>query len=210
MLKILPDALQRLSRRLVGGPIEQCVKAMQVIQELGLADQLRSVLVPMCAHPNPRVRSKAVMVLGEVPAASEVLLEKVINDNDPRVRANAIEVLESRLQEAYVPLLAERARSSHNRERANAIKALGKMKVGTAVGQLMNMMRDQRSEHRISALWALRQIGWWQLLGEVGRLAKEDDNLRVRRYALTILRNVAESVQLQKNSALASERRKVV
>jgi HEAT repeat protein len=211
MLKILPDAIQRLSRRLTGGPIEQCVKAMQIIQELGLAEQLRSVLVPMCAHSNPRVRSKAVMVLGEVPAASDVLLEKVINDNDPRVRANAIEVLESHLQESYVPLLTERARSSHNRERANAIKAMGKMKVATAVGQLMNMMRDQRSEHRISALWALRQIGWWQLLGEVGRLAKEDQNLRVRRYALTILRSVAESVQSQKASALATtQRRKAV
>ena len=46
------------------------------------------------------------------------------------------------------------------------------------------MLRDQRSEHRISALWALRQIGWWQLINEVGRLAKEDANLRVRRYAM--------------------------
>jgi hypothetical protein len=35
-------------------------------------------------------------------------------------------------------------------------------------------------------------------VGEVGRLAKEDDNLRVRRYALTILRSVAEIVQSQK------------
>ena len=54
------------------------------------------------------------------------------------------------------------------------------------------MLRDERPEHRISALWALRQIGWWQLLTEVGRLAKSDGNLRVRRYALTILRGIAE------------------
>jgi HEAT repeat protein len=201
MLKILPDALQRLSRRLSGGPIEQNVKAMQVVQELGLAEQLRSVLMPMCSHPNAHVRSKAVMVLGDVPAASDVLLEKVLNDTDPRVRANAIEVLESRMHDSYVPLLAERARSSHNRERANAIKALGKMKVATAVNQLTNMLHDNRSEHRISALWALRQIGWWQLISEVGRLAKEDDNMRVRRYALTILRGVAELVQQKKSGA---------
>jgi HEAT repeat protein len=200
MLKILPDALQRLGRRLSSGPTEHIVKAMQIVQELGLAEQLRNVLMPLCSHANAHVRSKAVMVLGDVPAASEVLLEKVLNDTDPRVRANAIEVLESRLQESYVPLLAERARSSHNRERANAIKALGKMKVATAVNQLTNMLHDNRSEHRISALWALRQIGWWQLITEVGRLAKGDDNMRVRRYALTILRSVAELVQQQKKS----------
>src|SRR5207253_529554 len=101
-----------------------------------------ATLLPLCEHPNARVRSKAVMVVGDMPAASEVLLEKVINDSDPRVRANAIEVLESHMEDSYVPLLAERARSSHNRERANAIKALGKMKVATASNQLMGMLRD--------------------------------------------------------------------
>ena len=57
------------------------------------------------------------------------------------------------------------------------------------------MLRDTRPEHRISALWALKQIGWWQLLDEVGRLAKQDTNLRVRRYALAVLRGVAETMQ---------------
>jgi hypothetical protein len=74
------------------------------------------------------------------------------------------------------------------------------MRVGTVAAQLAGMLRDERSEHRISGLWALRQIGWWQLLSDVGRLAKEDQNLRVRRYALGILRSVAEMAeQRQKN-----------
>jgi HEAT repeat protein len=138
-------------------------------------------------------------VLGDVPAVEpDVLLDKVLNDQDARVRANAIEVLESKRRTEYVPLVAQRARSSHNRERANAIKAMHKMKVGTASTSLLAMLRDDRSEHRISALWALRQIGWWQLLNEVGRLAKEDPNLRVRRYAMGVLRNVAELMQAQK------------
>jgi hypothetical protein len=64
------------------------------------------------------------------------------------------------------------------------------------------MLRDSRSEHRISALWALRQIGWWALLNEVGRLAKEDNNLRVRRYALGVLRNAAELFNAAKGRAV--------
>ena len=63
---------------------------------------------------------------------------------------------------------------------------------------LVGMLRDDRPEHRISALWALRQIGWWELLNEVGRLAKEDGNLKVRRYALGVLRGVAELMQARK------------
>ena len=129
-----------------------------------------------------------------------MILEKVLNDADPRVRANAIEVLEAKRSVQYVPLLTQRARSAHNRERANAIKAMHRLRVSTASTQLLSMLRDERPEHRISALWALRQIGWWQLVNEVGRIAKDDTNLRVRRYALTVLRNVADTLAASKGN----------
>jgi hypothetical protein len=50
-------------------------------------------------------------------------------------------------------------------------------------------------------MWALRELGWWQMLGEVGRLAKEDGNLRVRRYALGVLRAVAELAAAEKGKS---------
>src|SRR5690606_15571333 len=87
-----------------------------------------------------------------------------------------------------------RSKQAHNRERANAIKALARMHVGTASSQLLFMLQDERSEHRISAMWALRQIGVWALLGEVGKIAKQDGDTKVRRYAVTLLRGIAEMV----------------
>ncbi len=199
MMKLLPDAVQRLGRRLTSGPIEQRLKAMQVAQDLDLGDALKSHLLPLCQHPHPKVRSKAVSILSELASVPPgALLDKALNDADPRVRANAIEVLEARRSAEYVPLLVERARSTNSRERANAIKAMSRMKVATASTQLLAMLRDERPEHKISALWTLRQIGIWQLLNEVGRLAKEDQNLRVRRYALGVLRQVATAVQSEK------------
>jgi HEAT repeat protein len=138
-------------------------------------------------------------LLGEVPAlASDAILERVLTDTDARVRANAIEVLESKKEVQFLPMLAQRARSAHNRERANAIKAMHRMRVGTASNQLLGMLRDQRPEHRISAMWALRQTGIWQLLNEVGRIAKQDENLRVRRYALSVIKSAVEAVQASK------------
>jgi HEAT repeat protein len=200
MLKILPDALQRLGRRLTDGPVEQRVKAMQVAQELGVADALRQTLVQLCTDPNPKLRSKAVSVVGLVESVpADVLVDRLVNDADARVRANSIEALEAKGDRQFVPVLAQKARDAGTaRERANAVKALHTMKVSTASGQLMLMLRDERPEHRISALWALRQIGWWALLNEVGRIAKQDTNHRVRRYALGVLRNVAEMVQAQR------------
>lgn len=201
MLKLLPDAGQRLARRLAAGPVEQRLKALQVAQELGLADALREAVTALASHPHPKVRSKAVSVLGETPSASiDLLMEKVLNDSDARVRANAIEVLEARKEPQFIPLLAERAKQSHNRERANAIKALNKMKVGNIGPALLTMLQDQRAEHRISAMWALKQMGWWKLLQEVGRIAKEDGNPRVRRYAIVVLKGVAEMVHATKEA----------
>jgi len=197
MFKILPDGLQRLQRRLTDGPVEQRVKAMQMAQELGVAEALRETLIQLCNDPNPKLRSKAVSVLGGVESVpADVLVDRLVNDADARVRANTIEALEAKGDRQFVPVLAQRARDGATaRERANAVKALHTMKVSTASGQLMSMLRDERPEHRVSALWALRQIGWWQLLGEVGRLAKSDTNLKVRRYALAVLRGVAEMAQ---------------
>jgi hypothetical protein len=78
-------------------PVEQRVKAMQIVQELGLGETMRTALLPLCSHPNARVRSKAVGVLGEVnTVGAELIVEKVLHDSDPRVRANAIEVLEAK------------------------------------------------------------------------------------------------------------------
>jgi HEAT repeat protein len=199
MLKLLPDAALRLERRLGSGLVEQRIKALQIVQDLELVELLRESILPLCGNPNVKIRSKAVAVLGELSAAPPpAVMDRMLADADPRVRSNAIEVLEAREQTQYIPLLAERARSNHHRERANAIKALHRLKVANAGNALVAMLRDPRPEHRIAAMWALREMQCWHLLSEVGRLAKEDGNMRVRRYALNVLRSVAERVQQEK------------
>lgn len=201
LLKLLPDTKDRLARRLSTGNVEQRVKALQIARELELVDSLKLQILPLCAHQNPRVRSKAVMVLGAVGAAAvDVLIEKVAHDKDARVRANAIEVMEQRSNTKFVPLLTERARLGNNRERANAVKALHSMKVGIAAAQLLQMLRDERAEHRISALWALRKVGWWRLVSEVARIAREDANLKVRQYAMGVLQSAAGTEKLMRDA----------
>jgi HEAT repeats/HEAT repeat len=204
MLKILPDAVQRLQRRLVGGSVEQRLKAMQITQELGLAERMRGALIQMVSDPHPRVRSKAVSAVGQVSSPpTELVVDRLVHDTDPRVRANAIDVLDTTPRKELLPVLVERARSINSRERANAIKALHKLQVGPAGVQLLAMLRDNRADHKISAMWALKAIGWWRLLDEVGRLAKEDGDVHVRKYAINLLRGVAEMARArQKREAV--------
>ena len=199
MMKVLPDAVPRLARRLLNGPLPERLKAMQIVQELELSEQLRTTLTQLCADVNAKIRSKAVFLLGEDDSVVETLLDRVLQDTDPRVRANAIEVLEQKQRAEYLPLLAQRARANNSRERANAIKAMHKMKVKTATVSLDQMLHDERPDHRISAMWTLKQIGWWKLLADVGKLAKTDVNLNVRRYALGVLKSLADELNQKKS-----------
>src|SRR5947199_375347 len=124
-----------------GGPPEQRLKAMQIAHELGLGEAMREQLLQLCADGNPRLRSKAVALAGQVASVGpELLVERLLNDPDARVRANTIEVLEARKDRQFLPALAERARAANNRERANAIKALHSLRVGTINDQLAAML----------------------------------------------------------------------
>ena len=202
MMKLLPDATARLARRLSSGPIEHRLKAMTIAQELKLAEPLKDSFLALCSDPHPRLRSKAVSVLGDAPSmAPDALIERLLTDSDARVRANTIEVLEAKHRASFLPLLVQRARSGTNRERANAIKVLHRLKVNIFGENLASMLADERPEHRISAIWALRQTGWWALINEVGRLAKEDGNMRVRRYGLNVLKEISEKVKERRKAA---------
>ena len=203
MLKLLPDAAERLGRRLAPpSQPEQKLKAMQIVQELQLATEQKDRLISLCGDPNPKLRSKAVTVLGEVKAIEPAaLVEQLLNDSDPRVRANMVEALENAPDPVFVPLLVQRARAGTNRERANAIKALHRLRMNVFDAALLAMLNDPRPEHRISAMWALKSTNWWGRLSEVGKMAKTDPNVRVRRYAVALLKMVSEMVKAQRAKA---------
>jgi HEAT repeat protein len=200
MLKLLPDAAGRLGRRLAApAQAEQRLKAMQIVQELQLALDQKDRLLSLCGDPNPKLRSKAITVLGEVQSIGpQALVEKLLNDTDPRVRANMVEALESAPDPAFVPLLVQRARMGTNRERANAIKVLHRLRMNVFDAALALMLADPRPEHRISAMWALKATSWWNRLSDVGQMAKADPHLRVRRYAVALLQTVSQMVKAQR------------
>ncbi len=202
LMTLLPDSTTRLARKLASGPLELRLRAMTMVHELKLAEPMVESLLAICADPSPRLRSRAISLLADVPAlAPDALIERLLVDADSRVRANTIEILETRHAAAFVPMLIQRARGGTNRERANAIKVMHKLRMNVFTDSLHGMLNDARPEHRISAMWALKQTGWWSLIGEVGRMAKADPELRVRRYALAVLKTASELVREQRMKA---------
>ena len=206
MLKLLPDAADRLAKRMTKtASLADRLKAMQVVHELELESQMGSAVLELCADEHAKVRSKAVsLLIGVSHLAPDALIDRLLIDPDPRVRANAIEVLESRFHAQWVPILVERARHGTNRERGNAIKVLHRLKASAFASALAAMLRDTRPEHRVSGMWVLRQTNWWGLIGDVGKMARADPSVAVRRYALGVLQAAQAASKAAAGQGLAA------
>ena len=204
LVKLLPDAPLRLGRKLAATATQDDkLRALSMAHDLKMADGVRGPVMALCTDPSPRVRSKAVLMLAEMPnVAPDPLIERLLTDADPRVRANAIEVLESRHgTSAFVPVLIQRARAGNNRERANAIRVMHKLSMDAFGGALQAMLIDPRPDHRVSALWAVRETQWWQLAPLVARMAQTDADVRVRKQAVGVLQAAAELIRERQRAA---------
>lgn len=204
VLRLLPDAGKRLTAILHTGTPTDRMRVLQLSRDAGMIEILRGSILQLCVDPDAHVRSKAVTLAGELrPLPEKILIDCIQSDENPRVRANAIEALEEVREARLVPLIAGRLRADNNRERANAIKAVHAMVPEMAVGELREMLEDLRPMHRVSALWALRETQRWERLGDVGRMAKSDMDVNVRRYALGVLKGAAEQIRLPAEEAVA-------
>lgn len=203
MLKLVGDAPRRVAAKALSGPLRQRLKAMDIADELDLISGMGDTLSHMVVDPDPRIRSRVVMLLRDHRAREfELILTRALLDSDDRVRANAIEVIEKHGSLHYAELLNQRAMSRANRERANAIKALHSIDPDNAIRQLRVMLADRQAEHRISAMWVLRELQQWQLLTHVAEISRNDQDLSVRRYALTLLRSLCDrSIVTARDSA---------
>jgi hypothetical protein len=209
MLKLLPDPRRTLERLITIGPLNARLAALDLAASAGSP---RRVTLLACRDTEPRMRARAVTMLPTDPsdAATTKTLRRLLDDADPRVRANAVEAADAmglaREASDIRRLLHARERLGRNRERANAIVALDTS--GSPIDRpLFDMLRDRRAAHRLSGVWAVGRTRRWQMLDEVARMSKADTDDHVRRLASSTVRRVASqmrSVQVQRTKPVAA------
>jgi hypothetical protein len=164
------------------------LQAVEMIRYLELVDAMSLVLARLARDPDARVRSAAIVALGQVSQRvhRRIYLE-AIHDGDARVRANALEALEV----GGAKDIAECARSllgdHDHRVRANAVRALLRQGDREAGQMLIRLLDTGNRAERISGLWVIGQMGLVSLRDHVRRLSEEDGDPVVRRRALDTL-----------------------
>ncbi len=136
---------------------------------------------------NPKVRAQAIMGLKRV-SDSEIVYRMVrpfFSDSDPRVRANAVELMsdEKPENEEIIKIVRKAATSDTLREKANAISKLMKWGYKNYEEELISMLDSDDEWTKTSALWV---VGENELPHLVGRLreAANDSRSHVREMAV--------------------------
>jgi HEAT repeat protein len=135
-------------------------------------------------HPDPKVKILAIQYLGKCdPSIAVPLLQEILSDRNPGVRAQAISTLIRFRNPAVIPLLKKYLKDSDPRVRIAALRGVFKHRERMDLNLLLQFLSD-------GSPWVRRKVatllGWNQMEGVFPILTEmsKDQDVRVRKAAL--------------------------
>lgn len=167
--------------------------AAETLGKLGDHDNIVLLRTVFGSRSNPRLRASVIAALGRLARPEDDIsdiLASALVDGDPRVRANAVEVVELLRLPSSTKILLPLLEDEDNRVRANVLKALWESHDRP---RLLSVLRDmtQSDNHwmRASAAFVLQHIDVEGRLELLGKLAR-DTFPEVHTQALRALKNM--------------------
>lgn len=149
--------MAQLRRALGSREIDTAIAALRTVAELENPAPLEDALVDLVVHPDPRLRATVTRTLARTGRATGLhYLKLLLDDDDGRVVANAVEELAAIGDRSVIPLLLHAATHEDPRVRTNALLALargGDAGARKTLSELAGGAGPQRT--RTSACWAL-------------------------------------------------------
>lgn len=160
-------------------------RVLLVLEKTTDPAKVLSKLVPLLGHPNPRVRSKAVELVGRGLPEGD-WWASALTDSDARVRANAVEALWGLESEAARAAMERASHDEHHRVVVNALVGLHRAGVSTAAERLRDLAGHTSELFRAAAVWGLGVIADGESVERLQGLRKDSAEI-VRRNALRSL-----------------------
>jgi HEAT repeat protein len=154
------DFVEELCEDLSRLSSQEKVHLVNILEIVGQESKIQSALLKLSREPDQRVRAtvaKAIQIFSEAQKKLE-LTRAFLEDEDTRVRANAVESLQNVDNEEIRQRLIRMTRSPHRRERANAIKKLWDLGYRDFEMSLVQMLDEPDEWTRASAVWVLGEI----------------------------------------------------
>lgn len=171
-------------------------RGLAVLEKLGGGGRLVPILMQFLRDPDSRIRSKAALMFGKT-MSSQGIMDRLLADQDARVRANFVEGLwHSTDKDACRSLFRRALEDPHGRVVGNALVGLYRLgESRDVIKHLGKMVRHPKAPFRATAAWVMGQTGEPIYTRILRHLVRDPDWL-VRRNALRSLRriNTANSI----------------
>jgi len=164
-------------------------RGMEILASLNCGERLIPVLIQFLRNRDAHTRSKAALILGQVTQTPGVI-ERLMRDENPRVRANLLESLWNCRTGDFRWLFLRALKDPNARVIGNALIGLHKLaeshEVATNVAQ---MAQHPDASLRATAAWVMGEITDKQYVNVLRQMIRDRD-FAVRRNAYRALRRI--------------------
>lgn len=171
-----PSLDLKLARRFSRGdrPMSDAVaqRTLNLLAEVAHNARVLPLIIRLLSHPNPRLRSKAALIIGRAHIAPHTA-ERLLSEQDPRVRANAIEALWGSDTRKIRRALREAVADGNNRVAGNALLGLFRLGDTATIPRILAMAASAESESRATAAWVMERTGNPRFLPVLARMVGE-------------------------------------
>jgi HEAT repeat protein len=169
-------------------------RGLTVLEKVGNSSRLIPILIQFLRRPDSHVRSKAALIFGQI-MPTQGILERLMGDEDTRVRANFVEGLWNCTTRDQRPLFRRALEDPDNRVVGNALVGLHRLgesrEVVLYVGKIA---RRPEALFRATAAWVMGQTGEELYTGVLRQMVRDPDPL-VRRNAIRSLRQINSAAE---------------
>jgi hypothetical protein len=175
-----------------GETLRQITRLMDILSDISDAARVFPSIVRLLRHPNPHIRSKAVLMIGRQSRSAQWVRHR-LSDTDPRIRANALEALWNVDTAEARELLETLVHDPNNRVAGNALLGLYRLGDTRAIPEILNLAGHPSPLFRSTAAWVMGEIGDPRFTDALGSLLRESDAV-VRKRAFSALGKLRAAV----------------
>jgi hypothetical protein len=176
------------------GALKALMRVVNSLEKLTDARRIAPRLLPLLRHPDQRLRSKVVRIVGCC-GKNKQWVARQLADADPRIRANAVEALWGIDDPESRELLKTVAQDENNRVVGNALLGLYRSGDCAAITALLKMAEDGPPLFRATAAWVMGETGDPRFRDALKTLAGVNDSMVRKRAAASLQALEAEAAK---------------
>ena len=185
--QVIELSAERLNNILNGIDSEQKTKTLESLFLNSDNSILPIIIEKIKFETNEKVISLMVKLIGKLGGENYIkIIITFLNNNDLRIKANAIEALELVGTPKTIPFIVPFLNNDDNRIKANAIKALSRFQPAEMLQILSKMIKSEKVWMRDSAIFALGQIKNDESV-ELLNITLYDNDINISEHTLQVL-----------------------